>query len=106
MDFKLDMSMMFAMHDGLRRELVQLGRIAIRRDDNPGRLLRAALGWELFKKFLLGHHQSEDDALWPVLRAHVAGQPDRVALGDGMEAEHAAIDPLLNAIDASAPDPD
>ena len=106
MDFKLDMSMMFAMHDALRRELVQVGRIAIRRDDNPGRLLRAALGWELFKKFLLVHHQSEDDALWPVLRARVAGQPDRVALVDAMEAEHAAIDPLLNAIDAAAADPD
>jgi hypothetical protein len=75
MDFKLDMSMMFAMHDALRRELVQVRRIAGQRDDNPGKLLHAALGWELFKKFLLVHHQSEDDAVWPVLRAHVAEHP-------------------------------
>ena len=105
MEFKLDMSMMFAMHDALRRELVQVARIAGQRDDNPGKLLHAALGWELFKKFLLVHHQSEDDALWPVLRARVAEQPDRVAVVDAMEEEHAAIDPLLTAIDAAAADP-
>jgi hypothetical protein len=106
MDYQLDMSMMFAMHDALRRELVQAARIASLRDDHPGGLLRAALGWELFKKFLLVHHHSEDDALWPTLRANVAGRPDRVALVDALEAEHAAIDPLLTAIDAAAADPD
>jgi hypothetical protein len=36
----------------------------------------------------------------------VAGHPDRVALADELEAEHAAIDPLLAAIDAAAADPD
>ena len=106
MEYQLDMSMMFAMHDALRRELVQVARIASRTDDHPGRLLRAALGWELFKKFLLVHHQSEDDTLWPTLRANVAGQPDRVALADALEAEHAVIEPLLTAIDAAAADPD
>ena len=106
MDYQLDMSMMFAMHDALRRELVQVGRIARLRDDHPGQLLRAALGWELFKKFLLVHHQSEDDTLWPALRARVAGQPGRVALADALEAEHAVIEPLLTAIDAAAADPD
>jgi hypothetical protein len=105
MEFKLDMSMMFAMHDALRRELVQVGRITGLRDDNPGKLLQATLGWELFKKFLLVHHQSEDDALWPALRAHVAEQPDRIALADALEAEHAVIEPLLTAIDEAAADP-
>ena len=76
------------------------------RGDHPGQLLRAALGWALFKKFLLVHHQSEDDTLWPALRARVAGLPDRVALADALEAEHAAIEPLLTAIDAAAADPD
>src|SRR6266704_5883586 len=105
MEYQLDMSMMFAMHDALRRELVQVARIASRTDDNPGQLLRAALGWELFKKFLVVHHQSEDDTLWPTLRTNVAGQPDRVALADALEAEHAVIEPLLTAIDAAAADP-
>ena len=106
MDYKLDMSMMFAMHDALRRELVQVGRIASRRDGHPGMLLRAALGWELFKKFLVAHHQSEDDALWPPLHARVAAQSDRAGLVDALEAEHAVIEPLLTAIDAAAADPD
>ena len=103
---RLDMSMMFAMHDALRRELVQVARTASRRDGDPARLLQATLGWELFKKFLLVHHHCEDDTLWPALRAHIAGIPDRVALVDALEAEHAAIDPLLTAVDAAAADPD
>jgi hypothetical protein len=106
MEYKLDMSMMFAMHDALRRDLAQVGRIASRLDDDPGKLLQATLGWELFKKFLLVHHQSEDDALWPALRASVAGQPDRVALVDALEAEHGIIEPMLTAIDKAAGDPD
>jgi hypothetical protein len=106
MEYKLDMSMMFAMHDALRRELVQVARIAALRDDDPGKLLRAALGWELFKKFLLVHHTTEDDVLWPALRESVAGHPDRLALADALEAEHAVIGPLLTAIDAAAADPD
>ena len=106
MEYKLDMSMMFAMHDALRRELAQVGRVASRRDNNPATLLRAALGWELFKKFLTIHHQAEDDALWPPLRAAAAGHPDQVAVADALEAEHALIDPLLAAIDAAAADPD
>jgi hypothetical protein len=106
MDYQLDVSMMFAMHDALRRELVQVARIASRTDDHPGQLLRTALGWELFKKFLLVHHQSEDDTLWPDLRTKVAGQPDRLALAYALEAEHAVIEPLLTAIDAAAADPD
>jgi hypothetical protein len=105
MEYKLDMSMMFAMHDALRRELVQVTRIATLPDDNPGPLLRAALGWELFKKFLLVHHTTEDDVLWPALRARVAGHPDRLALADALEAEHGVIEPLLTAIDAAAADP-
>lgn len=105
MDYQLDMSMMFAMHDALRRELVQVARIASRTDDHPGQQLRAALGWELFKKFLLVHHQSEDDILWPALRTNAAGQPSRLALADALEAEHAVIGPLLTAIDAAAADP-
>jgi Hemerythrin HHE cation binding domain len=106
MDYKLDMSLMLAMHDALRRELVQIARITARQDDNPAARLHAALGWELFKKFLVVHHSSEDDALWPALRARVAGHPDQLALADELEAEHAAIDPLLAAIDAAAADPD
>src|ERR1700746_517185 len=106
MDYQLDVSMMLAMHAALRRALVQVARIASRTDDHPGPLLRAALGWELFKKFLLVHHQTEDDVLWPALRAEVAGHSDRLALADAREATPALLEPLLTAIDAAAADPD
>jgi hypothetical protein len=104
-EFKLDMSMMFALHDALRRELVQVTRIATLKDDDPGPLLRAALGWELFKKFLLVHHTTEDDVLWPALRTRLVGHPDQLALAGALEDEHAVIEPLLTAIDAAAADP-
>jgi hypothetical protein len=56
-------------------------------------------GWELFKKFLHVHHEAEDEALWPVLRRAMVGRTDDVALLDDMEAEHAGLGPLLDAID-------
>jgi hypothetical protein len=105
MSDKLDMTMMFAMHDALRRDLERVGRIAVRLDDDPAKLLGAAAGWEMFKKFLVNHHQSEDEALWPALRAAVAASPGQLALVDALEREHAAIDPLLAAVDDAVGDP-
>ncbi|WP_084963218.1 hemerythrin domain-containing protein [Thermoactinospora rubra] len=103
---RLDMTMMFAVHDALRRELTHLARITSRTGDDPRRLLAAAVGWELFKGYLHVHHTSEDDKLWPAMRRAVAGRPDDLALLDAMEAEHAVIDPLLAAIDAAVADAD
>lgn len=87
-----DMTMMYAMHDALRRDLGALARSA-----TPS--LRTAVGWELFKKALLTHHLAEDEALWPAMRVVLADKPDDLALLDAMEAEHARIDPLIDAID-------
>jgi hypothetical protein len=86
-----DMTMMYAMHDALRRDLGALAKSAA-----PS--LRTAVGWELFKKALLTHHLAEDEVLWPAMRAALAGKDD-LALLDVMEAEHARIDPLLDGID-------
>jgi hypothetical protein len=106
MTYKLDMSRMFLMHDALRRELERLARISARTGDDPVRIIRTAVGWELFKKFLRVHHTAEDDALWPVMRRELAGRPENLALLDAMEEEHAAIDPLLAAVDAALADRD
>jgi hypothetical protein len=94
---------MLTIHAALRRDLEQVARIASRRDGTDVTRLRAALGWRQFKRFLVVHHQVEDDALWPALRATVAGHPDQLALVDALEEEHAVIDPLLQAIDAAEP---
>jgi hypothetical protein len=93
------MSTMLTIHAALRRDLEQVARIAGRRDSTDVTRLRAARGWQQFKKFLVVHHQVEDDALWPALRAAVAGYPDQLALVDALEQEHAVIDPLLRAVD-------
>jgi iron-sulfur cluster repair protein YtfE (RIC family) len=103
---RLDMTLMFAMHDGLRRELTRIARIAARPDPDPRQVLRTAAGWEMFKLYLRAHHTSEDDVLWPAMEAELAGRPDDLALFEAMESEHAAIDPLLEAIDAAIADPD
>jgi iron-sulfur cluster repair protein YtfE (RIC family) len=104
--FRLDMTMMYTMHDALRRELVRIARVTARADDDPRRVLRAAVGWEMFKAYLLVHHTSEDAAVWPVMSRALAERSDDLALLDAMEAEHAAIDPLLDAVDAALADRD
>ncbi|WP_336211462.1 hemerythrin domain-containing protein [Nonomuraea sp. LPB2021202275-12-8] len=102
MTYKLDMTMMFAMHDALRRELERIARVAARPGDDPRQALRTAVGWELFKTFLLVHHTAEDLAIWPVMRRELSG--DDLLLLDAMESEHAAIDPLLESMDAALTD--
>jgi hypothetical protein len=104
MGSRLDTSTMLTIHAALRRDLEQVARTAGRRDGTGAARLRAALGWQQFKKFLVVHHQVEDDVLWPALRAAVAGSPDQLALADALEQEHAVIDPLLQAADAAAAD--
>ncbi|GAB1516512.1 hypothetical protein JCM33774_85570 [Actinophytocola sp. KF-1] len=95
-----DMTMMYVMHDALRRDLGLLAKSAAKRTP----LLRTAAGWELFKKALLTHHVAEDEALWPPMRAALADRPDDLALLAAMEDEHARIDPLLAAIDEALTD--
>ena len=102
---KLDMTMMFAVHDALRRDVRAIEAIAHRTDD-PQQVLRTAVGWELFKRFLHVHHTTEDIAIWPVMSGKLTDRPGDLALLDAMEQEHARIDPLLAAIDAALADRD
>ncbi|TDD05293.1 hemerythrin domain-containing protein [Nonomuraea diastatica] len=106
MSGKLDMTAMYVAHDALRRELELLARTAAKAGDDPRRILGTAAGWELFKKVLHVHHTAEDDALWPAMREAAAGRLDDLALLAAMEAEHEAIDPLIDAIDAALADRD
>lgn len=100
----LDMTMMYAFHDAMRRDVERIARIAGRQDADPREVLRTATGWEMFKAYLRVHHTSEDDALWPPLQAALGEKPNDLALLDAMEAEHAAIDPLLDGVDAALAD--
>jgi len=103
---RLDMTMMYAVHDALRRDAARIVRISRRSGDDPRRLLRSAVGWEMFKSFLHVHHTSEDDTVWPVMRETLAGRPDDLALLDAMESEHAHLDFLIGQVDAALADAD
>lgn len=99
--FTNDMTGMYVMHDALRRELRHLSALAARTDVDPREILRTAPGWELFKKVLHVHHGAEDDALWPDIREAVGDKHDLLAVLDAMDAEHARIEPALDAVDAA-----
>lgn len=51
MAFNNDMTMMYAFHDALRRELNRIARVTARTDDDPKHVLRTAAGWEMFKSY-------------------------------------------------------
>lgn len=99
----IDFTMMYVTHEALRRDVGRLSA-AVRagRADTPG--VRA--GWANFTAQLHVHHSVEDDELWPRLRAAVAGRPEEMALVTEMAAEHAALDPVLSAVDAALGDGD
>lgn len=109
---RLDMSMMMAMHRALRRDLANLADlanltdlVALTDDGELARQIRGAAGWQLFRDFLHVHHTAEDETLWPTLHDAVEGSPAALEVLAAMEAEHAAIDPLLEAIDAAVEQP-
>jgi hypothetical protein len=87
-EYRLDMTVMLATHDALRRDLARATGLS-----------RRSTGWDLFERFLHVHHTAEDDALWPAVRRHVADHAADLALLEEMAAEHARIEPVLAAID-------
>ena len=106
------MSMMLAMHRALRRDLANLADmanlsdlVALTSDAELARQIRGAAGWQLFRDFLHVHHAAEDETLWPILHESVEGSPAALEVLAAMELEHAAIDPLLEAIDAAVEQP-
>lgn len=100
-ELSTDFTLMYVMHDALRRELHHMNALAARTDVDPREVFRAAPGWQLFKDVLLVHHSAEDVALWPGIRDAVEGKPELLAVLDAMEDEHARIDPALDAVDAA-----
>jgi hemerythrin-like domain-containing protein len=102
--FKHDLTVMYIMHDALRRELEIISRIAAKQDDDPQTILRTALGWEMFKNYLRVHHGAEDDVLWPEIRKAIGDRQNELDLLNAMDAEHAAVEPGLAAMDAALAD--
>jgi hypothetical protein len=94
-----DLTIMLAAHDAFRRDLTRLARTASAAHD-PDRRTSVQAGWALFKRQLLMHHTTEDEIIWPALRARLDHSAAALSVLDAMEAEHELIDPLLAAVDA------
>lgn len=87
---------MYLMHHAFRRDLTAFAAAAQSTPVSDRAAWRALdERWTLFSMALHHHHSGEDAGLWPVLtgRADAAGRETLAA----MEAEHAEIDPLLEA---------
>jgi hypothetical protein len=94
-----DTRMMGIVHGALRRDLLRARKVA---DSTPyphGRQ-RRALGEHVvwLMDFLHAHHTSEDDGLWPAVRAK---NPAAGPLLDSLEADHRRIDPAAKALRAA-----
>ena len=94
---EVDFTMMYVAHDAFSRDLSRLIQIS-----SAGRAhtSQAQAIWAMFSRQLHVHHTAEDTSLWPGLRAAVA-DADEIAVLDAMEAEHAALDPQLERVEAA-----
>jgi hypothetical protein len=99
-DGPVDLTAMFVMHHGFRRDLRSFA-VAAERTPVSDRAAWRALHrrWQAFAMVLHHHHAGEDAGIWPMLveRSTAAGDTAAVATLEAMEAEHEEIDPLLEA---------
>jgi hypothetical protein len=99
-DGPIDLTPMWVMHHGFRRDLdAFVTAVAATPVEDRGTWRALDARWQLFASVLHHHHSGEDIALWPMLldRVDAAGDAAGRATLEAMEAEHAEIDPLLQA---------
>jgi hypothetical protein len=90
----IDLAPMFLMHRAFRRDIGAFaGAVPTVAVGDRARWARLARRFELFANVLHKHHSGEDRAMWPLL---VERGADTSVLRS-LEAQHAAIDPLLAA---------
>jgi len=95
-----DQTGMYVMHHAFRRDIdafLAAVRATPVRDETVWVALAAR--WARFAEVLHHHHEVEDTGIWPVLVAGVeaSGSAEDLATLEAMEAEHATIDPALEA---------
>ncbi|MFI5531825.1 NAD-dependent epimerase/dehydratase family protein [Kitasatospora sp. NPDC051853] len=100
-----DLTVTYAVHEALRRELRHLGRVTGRTEPDPREVLRTTAGWTLLRRALDAHHGAEDEALWPALREVLRGRPLALVHLEAIEAEHALLARLVEEIDRALADP-
>jgi hemerythrin-like domain-containing protein len=96
----VDMIMMYVMHHAFRRDLAAFSaRVPTVAVDDAVTWRALDQRWTDFAEVLHKHHSGEDAGLWPLLleRVDAVGDAAGRATLEAMEAEHAEIDPLLEA---------
>lgn len=97
----VDLVGMYIMHHAFRRDLRDFA-YGVSSTSLPecGTWVALRDRWDRFAEVLHKHHTAEDNGLWPLLRSRAADAGDDAAVAtlDAMSAEHAGIDPLLEAI--------
>jgi hemerythrin-like domain-containing protein len=85
-------------HHGFRRDAAEFARALAELGTRSSPAELSALGeeWRSYRATLHGHHESEDQRLFPHVRSQ---NPDLAAAIDALSADHARIDPLLEAGD-------
>ena len=90
----IDLSAMFVMHRAFRRDLDAFaGVVPTVAVGDRARWARVARRFDFFATVLHKHHSGEDRGMWPLL-AERGADP---AVLESLEAQHAGIDPLLEA---------
>jgi hypothetical protein len=92
--------MMGVVHGALRRDLLR-AREVLSTQPCPGEEQRQALAAHLqwLLDFLHAHHTSEDEGLWPAVRAK---NPGAGPLLDSLEADHRRVEPAADALRSAA----
>jgi hemerythrin HHE cation binding domain-containing protein len=88
----VDMTIMLAAHDAFRRDLERF------RDATDGNAFPLG-AWNVFTNQLHVHHTSEDELVWPVVRARLVPLTGEVPMLQEMVDEHPRIEPLLAAVE-------
>ena len=91
-----DTRMMGIIHDALRRDLARAIE-ALAAEGGRGAAIGEQISWMM--DILHLHHRGEDAWLWPLVRERA---PQAGQLLDQMEADHAVVDPLIDACDRAA----
>ncbi|MCG8915138.1 hemerythrin domain-containing protein [Actinokineospora sp. PR83] len=84
------------LHRAMRRDAKKLLAVAPKLS-SPKRP-RVASWWDQVRATIDWHHHTEDDILWPELRAKVPGFAEREV---DMHADHAALDEAMDAVTAA-----
>jgi hypothetical protein len=88
-------TMLMSSHHAFRRDLACFAQALA--NPEATRLSAVAEEWTRFRGALHGHHTIEDTSMFPMMRTQ---HPELAATFDQLDADHRAIDPLLERGDA------